>query len=182
MPRWCFRDTLCFFPWCMYKAIISISGNILACDETGDSQQQGTCFLPQTAVSTMPGKAGNNLLSTISSPLMLLWESKSHTGLAVSFSVPVPKYMGDSPWQHLYQQATPFQFPTRINHISCKLTIRKEANETTVNITMSNILNTITVTKAERQTLNYSVQKRRKAKRDCYIIFCNSEKLNPLHL
>lgn len=82
----------------------------------------------------------------------------------------------------IYQQATPFQFPTRINHISCKLTIRKEANETTVNITMSNILNTITVTKTERQTLNYSVQERRKAKRDCYIIFCNSEKLNPLHL
>lgn len=43
-------------------------------------------------------------------------------------------------------------------------------------------LNTITVTKAERQTLNYSVQERRKAKRDYCIVFCNSEKLSPLQL
>lgn len=114
-----------------------------------------------------------------------MWVSKSHTGLAVFFSVPVLKYMGDNLWWLLYhQQAITFQFPTRINQISYKLTIGKEADGTSVNITINvkhfkyNHSNKCRKT----QTLNYSVQERRKAKRDCYIIFCNSEKLSPLHL
>lgn len=143
-------------------------------EENGEPHQQGICFLPVDScfllrsVSMMPGKAGTELPSTTSSPLILVWESKSHRGLAVSFSVPILKYVGHKLWQHLHQQATPFQFPTRINQISYKLRKLLEKRlmrQQLILQSMSNILNTLTVTKAERQTLNHSVKKEGKQKR-----------------
>lgn len=102
-------------------------------DENGESQQQGTCFLPvescflQCAMSTMPREAGTELPFTISSPLILVWESKSHMVL-LSLSL--------FPYQIYTNKLHLFDFQLGLIKSAIK-TIKKEANETILNITIN---------------------------------------------
>lgn len=188
MPRWYFRATFCFFSWSMYKAIVSISGNIPASRHLQVSRmvnlsRKGPAACLQTAGSCcalwvrclrrlelnfhlqpLPhsylcgrARATQALLSPSLFPYPNIWETAYG-------SIYTNKL-------HLFH----FQLGLIKSADLIKLIIKKKTNETILIITINVNHFKYNHSNKSRKTLNYSVQERRKAKRYCSIIFCNSE-------